>query len=146
MAASSGKSALGIVRKYHPNVTRVVDAKKQVNILVTPEDCKGSKKKSPDHCALAQAFTRKYDGAIISLSTAYLIKGNKAIRYKVPQSISREIVSFDRHHDFAAGEYTLKAPSKTARLGPRQWAQPKNRPAGRGLRKRSHRTEGIRTL
>lgn len=148
---AQGKSALGIVRKYYPEVTKVRDAKKNVTIAVTPDDCKGSRKKSPSSCALARACERSYDGAIVSMSVAYLVKGNVAHRYRVPQAISRELVSFDRHHDFAPGEYRLKAPSKTQKMGPRKWAQPENRPSGReygngGNKQRHHRTAGIRAL
>ena len=35
-----GKSALGIVRRYHPEVVRVIDAKKSLTIKVTKNDCK----------------------------------------------------------------------------------------------------------
>jgi hypothetical protein len=140
------KSALGIVQKYFPNVTKVVDAKRARIISVTPQDCKDAKRKAPDACALATACEREYDGAIISLSTAYLVKGDKAERYKVPNAIAREIVSFDRHHDFAPGDYYLNAP--TEHLGPRSRPQPvKNRkPDTPRVKGRYHHTAGIRSL
>lgn len=85
-----GKSALGIVRKYHPNVTRVVDAKRPITIEVSKSDCRKGDAKSPSHCAMAKAFTHTHDGAIVSLSVAYIVDGDKATRYKVPVSVSRD--------------------------------------------------------
>jgi hypothetical protein len=155
---SKGKSALGIVRKYHPQVNRVVEAKKDLHITVTTKDCRGAKSKQADSCAMARACEREYDGALISLSTAYIIKGDVAHRYTVPQAISREIVSFDRHHDFAPGDYKLKAPNKSSKLGSYRKRTLANGggPAYRhdkeyaskhkDDKKRRHKTAGIRAL
>jgi hypothetical protein len=139
---ATGKSALKIVQKYHPEVRRVVDAKKNVDIEVTAQDCKGSRRMKPDACAMARAFGREYDGAIISMSTAYLVKGKTATRYKVPGAVSREIVSFDRNRNFAPGEYQLRAPSATARMG---W---RYKPTGphKTHKTHQHKTAGIRSL
>lgn len=143
-----GKSALGIVRKYYPNVTKVLDAPTSVRIAVTKRDCIASKSKAPDACAMAHACKRSYDGAIISLSTAYLVKGSKAFRYKVPQSVSREIVSFDRSHDFQPGTYSLQAPSKSSMLGPRvsPLRPDRHQKTYARVKSRNHRTAGIRSL
>ena len=35
----------------------------------------------------------------------------------MPEAVSREVVSFDRGSSFEAGEYKLKSPPKSARLG-----------------------------
>jgi CheY-specific phosphatase CheX len=88
-------TALRIVKKFFPEVTDVEDAEKSQVIEVT--------------CAMAVACKRKYnlDGVIISVKTAYLIKGKKAKRFSLPESVSREIVSFDRDSGFAAGQYRL---------------------------------------
>lgn len=143
---SQGKSALGIVQKYHPNVTKVVDAKKRVTISVTEKDCRYARKSSPDKCAMAKACEREYDGAIISMSTAYLIKGEVATRYKTPPSVSREIVSFDRNHDFRPGEYTLNAIPKGNTLGVKKPYEDRKRASTGKGRAVSHRTAGIRSL
>lgn len=140
-----GKSALGIVRKYHPEVTKVIDATKSLEISVTADDCKKGRSKKAGECAMAKALMREYDGAIVSLSKAYLIKGKTAIRYNVPQSVSREIVSFDRSHKFSPGEYKLSQIPPRQRLGKRPWVQPPDRGGG-GERKRAHHTAGIRSL
>jgi hypothetical protein len=144
---ATGKSALKTIQKYHPEVTRVVDGTKPIKVSVTTKDCKNARKKSPGNCAMAKAFKREYDGAVISMSVAYLIDGKKATRYLVPQSVSREIVSFDRHHDFAPGEYSLRAVGDRSKLGVRQYPQPKNKERNvNQVKKRGHRTAGIRSL
>lgn len=142
------KSALSMVQKYHPEVTRVVEAKKALHVSVTPEDCKGSKSKNPSSCAMARACEREYDGAIISLSIAYVINGKTATRYKVPQSVAREIVSFDRNHDFRPGDYKLNAPTKDQVLGLHVNREYPGRvvPKYAKTKKRIHKTSGIRSL
>lgn len=140
-------SALSIVKKYHPNVTRVVDANRNVQVEVTASDSKLSKPKAPDSCAMAKAFCRTHDGAIVSLAVAYLIDGNKAVRYRVPGSVSRELVSFDRSHVFSPGSYSLYAPVSTERLSAIR-AAPKipKRTGMKTVIRRYHHTAGIRTL
>lgn len=150
MGFKFGHTALDVVQKYHPTVTKVVDATKAAVIHVTKDDCAKGRSKAPNSCALAAAACREYDGAIISLSTAYLIKGNTATRYHVPIAISREIVSFDRSHRFDPGEYSLRAVPKSARLGRRQYPQKPRKNAGSAKyqndRARAHRTGGVRAL
>jgi hypothetical protein len=143
----NGKSALAIVKKYHPNVTHVEDADEDLEISVTAQDCKNARSKSASGCAMARACARTFDGAIISLSTAYVIKGKKAMRFKVPARIAREIVSFDRSHRFQPGDYKLNAPRGSTRLGSHKPTGPhvgtKN---GKETKQRRHFTQGIREL
>ncbi len=143
---SSGKSvALRIVRKYHPNVTRVVDAKKPISITVTNEDDKRSKSKDHKECALATACQRQEhaDGAIISVRSAYVIKGNTAIRYRVPSSVSREVVSFDRKGGFSTGTYQLTNYGPNDAIGKVRPGGPQsNNPPQKPVR---HTTTNIRT-
>jgi hypothetical protein len=144
-----GRSALGIIKKYYPQVNKVVDAKRPATFQVVAADCKSSRRKSPDNCALARACQRIYDGAIISMSTAYLINGTKALRYEVPVRISRELVSFDRHHDFSLGVYTLKNPTNGFKLGTDKRKRERDdepRRPGQGRPIRHHKTEGVRSL
>jgi hypothetical protein len=112
----AGTNSLKIVQKYHPNVKRVVDAKRPINVTVTADDCKNAKKGAPSECAMARAFSKNFDGAIISKSVSYLVRGTKAFRYRTPESVTREIVSFDRNNDFAPGDYGLNAPTKCEKL------------------------------
>ena len=149
MKKKQGKSALSIVQKYHPQVKKVVDAKHNVEINVTQHDCRGGDPHAPDTCAMARAFKREYDGAVISMSVAYLIEGDQAIRFTVPPSVAREIVSFDRNHNFSPGEYYLKAPNKSEKLSPRKYALRKERHEkqyARQSKRRHHKTAGIRKL
>jgi hypothetical protein len=107
-----GRVALGVVRKFAPKVNKVTDADGDLLISVTDRDFKGGKKKDHGDCALAVAAKRQEHAAqvIVSASTAYVIKGDHATRYKVPEAASKEIVSFDRGASFETGDYVLKAP------------------------------------
>ena len=104
--------ALSTVRKYFPNVTRVNDAKAGISVEVTRADERASQRKSHETCAMAVACKRtmKLDGVIISIKTAYMIRGTTATRFKVPERVSREVVSFDRGAGFEPGNYRLEKP------------------------------------
>jgi hypothetical protein len=107
-------SVLQVVQKHFPKVTMVRDATRALEIEVTVQDGKEAKKRNHDECAMAKACKRAYkaDGVILSRSVAYLIKGTLAIRFSVPEAVSREIVSFDRGGGFAPGIYKLVKPQK----------------------------------
>ena len=137
-------TALEIVRKFHPEVTTVRDANKDIMISVTSKDVNSSEVKKHKNCALAVACKRQFDGAIVSLKTTYLIRGTVATRYLTTESASREIVSFDRKGGFSVGDYKLKKPSPTLRLGSGRQPSEKG-----GNRKQSpprfqHRTDNVR--
>lgn len=97
------------IRKNFPQIKTVIDAKHPVTVHVIRKDCKDSISLDPNECALAKALQREFkaDAAVIGLSTSYLIKGSKAIRFDTGARIAREIVSFDRNHDFEPGTYRL---------------------------------------
>jgi|SRR4030095_4508853 len=107
------------LRKLFPNVKYAIDATSPIEVSVDAKDCDGAKKLDPTNCALARAARREYkaDGVIIGISSSYIIKGDKATRFATPERVQREIVSFDRHHDFAPGEYTLVPKAPTAKFG-----------------------------
>lgn len=107
------------VQNYFPNVDRVADATKPVIINVTKRDVSVSKEKTHDACAMARACERQgtCEHALVFPNVAFLVKGNLAVRYRVPESVTREIVCFDRTGDFRPGEYQLSAPGKAYRLG-----------------------------
>jgi len=112
-------SALTILKKQFPQVSKVQDSKRTITVNVTPKDTKSGRKKDPNNCALAKACVRSKiaDIAIIGISFSYLIKGNKATRYKTLVGVGREITSFDRHQDFAEGlDYKLSKVSPSSRL------------------------------
>lgn len=107
------------IKKMYPNVKTIIDAKHAVEITVNAKDCKSGEALNPSECALAKAVKRQFhaDAAIIGLGASYIIKGSKATRFHTPERIRREIISFDRHNDFAEGSYQLTRKSPTLRLG-----------------------------
>lgn len=141
-------SALSIVQEVFPNVTKVVDAKKDSTIEVTKRDTTSATVRNHKACAMAVACKRKLDldGVIMSVSSAYLVKDNVATRYLVPQAVAREITAFDRNAVFEPGEYVLKAATETQKLnGVRGEYPQKSGKANGNLAKRFyHKTEGIR--
>lgn len=109
------KKAPRSIRRAFPQVEQVIDAKSPVIVHVTDKDCKNAEPLNPAECAMARAAKREFkvDAAVIGLSSSYLIKGKKAIRFNTGEAIAREIVSFDRHSDFQPGTYTLVPKSRT---------------------------------
>jgi len=146
--AHRGKDALAIVRKYFPDVTAVRDARCSTKIEVTSKDNATAKRYAHKECAFAVACKRQehLDGVIISVSTAYLIKAGIATRYRTPDTVGREVTSFDRGSGFAAGNYHLCAPGAQQRLGHISGGHPKKRAkVSKNPQKRYHRTSGIRS-
>lgn len=137
-------TSLEIVKKFYPDVTSVVDAKRPVKITVTKADTNNKAVKNHKECALAIACKRKgADAAIICVKTAYLITGTKAVRYLLPGSVSREITSFDRNAGFEPGEYHLCRISPSLEMGAKRKAKNKT---GKGKSPYFHRTENIRNI
>lgn len=143
-------NALIRIRKHFPNVNHVKDATKSILVTVADKDSKTSTKKDPEHCALANACKRLKiaDHAIIGIGYSWLIKGDVATRYKTSTAVGREITSFDRHQDFAAGQdYRLSRPAKSAQLGKKpgpSTSGPKT--TTKDWPHRIHRTANIRTI
>lgn len=139
--------ALNTVQKFFPQVKKVVDANEPADIEVTTKDATLKGVKNHESCAMAVACKRKFhlDGVIISRSTAYLIKGRQARRFKLPPATAKEVVSFDRGGGFAPGTYRLSAVGDWAKLGRRQGSN--KRETGNGTKKRfRHLTTDIRTV
>lgn len=138
------------VKRLFPQVESAVDADKPVEVSVSAKDCKEGKKLNPAECALAQATRRelKADGVIIGISSSYVIKGKQAIRFDTPESVRREIVSFDRHQDFAPGDYYLQPKSPTSRLGAGKEYQRdyRKKHGGKITRRKIHTSARIRIL
>ena len=139
--------SLIVVHRFFPKVKTVKDATSSILVEVTKRDQTVSKRSRHNECAMAVACRRatKADGIIISRSTAYVVKRNTATRYLVPERVSREIVSFDRGADFAAGTYTLSKPDPSCLIGMVK-RSPDDRHTGSGAKHVSHHaTTGIRT-
>lgn len=137
-------TAIQIVKRYYPDVTSVVDAKKAIKVEVTRADANSRAVKNHKECAMAVACKRQgADGAIICVKVAYLIKGTKAIRYSTPESVGREIISFDRNAGFEPGTYSLAAVPPSNEIGVRR--KPGHKSGSRtGLN--YHRTENVRVI
>lgn len=112
-------TSLEIVKRFYPNVEHVKNAPKTVTVEVTKGDVQKGSVKNHKECVMANACKRtfKADGAVVSLGTVYLVKGDEATRYKVPQNLAREIVAFDRGGSFSTGEYCLSKPERIAPRG-----------------------------
>jgi hypothetical protein len=138
--------ALKIVQKFFPDVTSVGDAKDSITIEVTKEDSKSKGRRDHKHCAFAVACQRltKASGVIVAIKTAYLIFGDQAFRYRVPEAVSREIVSFDRDAEFATGTYKLTKMPPWNRLGANAGGGMKPPKKKQGKNKVKHITTGIR--
>ena len=107
------------IRRLFPKVKKAFDSAVPIEVDVKSEDCREARRLDPTECALARAAKRelKADGVVIGISTSYVIKGDRAVRFATPESVRREIVSFDRHQDFAPGNYHLPPKSPSNRLG-----------------------------
>jgi len=136
------------VQAFFPKVVKVKDAYEILKVTVTDADNKSSLVKDHNACAMAVACKHKTkaDGVIISVTSAYIIKGDEATRYKLPGSVSREVVSFDRKAGFMPGDYQLVPFSEGQHIGMPHSGE--NKAAGShsgNLKKRFiHRTEGVR--
>ena len=145
--------ALLIVNKFFPRVKKVTDATEKTTIEVTAKDAASKAVKDYGACVMAVACKRKLhlDGVIIARSVAYLIKGDEAIRYLVPASVAREIVSFDRGAGFEVGTYELAKINPCAKLGARETRTPDPRdshqPQGKAKApKLRHLTTNVRSV
>lgn len=143
----ANRRAINIVQEYFPEVMHVEDADTDIDIEVTNKDSQSAVVRNHKGCAMAVACKRKMklDGVIISVSTAYLVKDGVATRYKLPESVSREVVSFDRKGGFSSGQYSLKAPAESAKLGAEKISKTGPHHAHK-QRLKHHMTEGIRTV
>lgn len=143
----TGSHSLAVVRKFFPNVTSVRDADDSIDVTVTANDDKVSRKKEHDGCAMAVACKRelKLDGVIVARKSAYTIKNNVATRYELPESVSREVVSFDRGAGFAPGDYSMRPPSESRRLGRQTGGGGSRTGTGKPI-KRKHSTANIRAV
>lgn len=145
-------NSLKIVQEYFPEVTSVKDAKEPITVEVTKADNSSAKVRNHKACAMAVACKRKMQaaGVIVSVATAYVIQGNHATRYQLPESVSREVVSFDRDAGFAPGEYTMIPFTESRKLGTSYGSRGGNReiiePGKLKKQRKHHKTTGIRTV
>jgi hypothetical protein len=112
----------------------VVEATARQQVVVTANDVVLAKKANSKHCALARSALR-IPGVVAAYffrSTAYLEFEDRLVRYALPHSVQKEIVSFDRAQIFADGVYQLSPPPPANTLAA-------HRRASKRLRKRRRR-------
>lgn len=96
----------------------VVDANKPIILHITESDIKNSDKKSPGNCAAARAGKRELKKEVrVFLTRTYVKEKNHWVRYTNPESVTREIISFDRGSTFEPGEYKINPAPASERLG-----------------------------
>jgi hypothetical protein len=135
------------IRRMFPKVEYAVDATSAIEVSVNKKDCESAEALNPMECALARAAKRELhvDGVIIGMSTSYVIKGNKATRYDTPESVAREIVSFDRHKDFSPGDYHLMPKPPSVRFGESRYPHAGGS-GGKQAKRKIHTSARVRVL
>lgn len=129
----------------------VVDANEELEVTITAQDIKLSKKKSAHECAAARALCREHhaEAAYVHFSRAYIKKNNTWYRYQVPAMLRSEVLAFDRGGNFEPGDYTLKPVQPTVRLDApvrkKQYSKNGTKPQrGNRPRKPYHVVTGVR--
>ena len=135
----------------------IENAKEPMVLEVKAIDVVRASEKNSKCCAFVRACEREVQGAQAAFffrTVAFIEYQDKIVRYQLPQSVQREIVSFDRNGTLDPGVYQLspQVPSKSPRMMKKadtKRTQPKTNPKGRfasGI-KRSivHKTQGVRT-
>lgn len=89
----------------------IVDSTSPVVMAVTEHDVVNAKKANSKHCALSRAALRLPNvvAAYFFRSAAFLEYRDRMVRFNLPASVQKEIVSFDRAQIFAPGVYQLSA-------------------------------------
>lgn len=96
----------------------IVEGKNRTLVTVTDSDVVNAKKANSKHCALARASLR-LPGVVAAYffrKTAFLEFKDQMVRYLLPGSVQKEIVSFDRAQIFASGIYQLTPPPPSSTL------------------------------
>ena len=134
----------------------MIDANKAIVVDVTKADCNKADRKNPEQCALARAVEREYKGkgvvaAYFFRSCAWLEYKDKLVRYHLPPSTQKEVVSFDRGAGFMPGRYQLSGVAKSgtmAEIQRRSRKRPgRHQPVGTRIKRRFvHKTEGVRNI
>lgn len=90
----------------------IKDATSRIKIVVTDNDVVSAKKADSKHCALARAALRLpgVKAAYFFRQIAFLEYANKMLKFHLPESVTREIVTFDRAQIFDSGIYQMRPP------------------------------------
>lgn len=127
---------------------KLEDATKPIVIELLDTDIIKGHKKSHRECIFACA-AKRLDGvraAYFYLSTAWLEYDKKAVRYLLPASVQKEIVSFDRSGVTKPGFYQLSSVHASQRSGYNRGLRKPNRKSKSKSRRLRHRTEDVRSV
>lgn len=94
----------------------VVDATEPIIIGVTQGDIDKSVPKDSKVCGFARACERQLKdvrAAYFFKTKAWLEYDDKLVRYKLPQSVQKEIIAFDRSRSMEPGVYKLSPINRT---------------------------------
>lgn len=140
---------------------KIVDAEEPLTLDVKGLDIARARQKNAKCCAYARACKRAVplvEEAYFFRSTAYLQYGDRLVRYTLPVSMQKEIVSFDRAKAMTPGSYTLYAVPTSQKLDNMRrdsayWHRRNRREKYRAKTKgpkrpvrRMNQTQGIRTF
>jgi hypothetical protein len=133
-------TATYIQKRAHDLELEEIDAVKPLAVEVTAQDIKLAKAKNSKECALSRAVKRNMPvkAAYFLRTIAWLEFKNKMVRYRLPPSIQKEIVSFDRNKMMSTGEYVLSPVSPTQAHKPR--SRPRAKSSGKTVIERSKRS------
>lgn len=134
----------------------IVDADEPALVELTDQDVARAQTKNSRACGFVRACERQMPNvraAFFFRSTAFLELDDKIVRYRLPESVQKEIVCFDRTGTMAPGTYQL-SPSHASRSIAAYKARSAKRPGRHqptgtsGIKRKIVRraTRGIRTM
>lgn len=102
-----------ITRRANDLGLRIIDARQPLELELSRTDITQAIRKNSKDCAFATACKRQFKAraAYFFRTTAWLEYPDKMVRYILPQSMQKEIVSFDRSKIMAPGVYQLSKPT-----------------------------------
>jgi len=127
----------------------IENAKKALHLIITEQDVQEGNFRDPEGCVIARSCVRNgiVQKAKVYISTTYIQVKDKWYRYRTPQALQRELVSFDRGGEFYPGKYKLipVSPSHQS-TGRRQGTKGKGgiKEVYAGKRPTPHVTESVR--
>jgi hypothetical protein len=131
----------------------VKDADEKIVVKITKQDVRKGALRNANSCAAANALCRQEhcDEARVHFSRAYIRRGKKWVRFKVPAALRAEILAFDRGGEFKAGEYVLSPMQASVRFDRPTPPSYKNRKkkahrpgAGNRVKRPYHLPDGVR--
>lgn len=136
------------------NGKKVVDATKLLHIEITKRDAELGNTKDPGGCAAARAIIRSFKqegakAARVHVSRIYVEYPDKWVRYRTPNTLKTEIVSFDRGRSakFMEGNYGLLPIAPSDRIAARKrnaGNDPRTKSKRPKIARAVHQIEGVR--